>query len=408
MDKNNLISGKEKLIHNIKLVLYNKSPNIFEELDFDNNLIYTDPIVFAGINSILKPNIDDLLWGYKPHISTDNMLKIATDENGICYISNVGYFYTNFKSSSLNLSFSNNEFVLKNKNLELVHFNYKTCFLIHDRFEVLLHPYELLKEHFYDGDEKIVDVEITEVTKDHLPYLSKAFDIIEECSPDFYELLEICVRKLVIFKSNTYDLEGAEIVERNSFATLSVHGCAFFNAFQDNYNEVYFIEDVAHQCGHVIFNTYLASEPNLFLIDPETNIAAIEEVKEYNETRSLFVVVHAMYTYDCIFTCFNDCLVNNVFKNDKDKEHELIGRLVFNLNKFVNDFNLLSQLDNSGTNLYFNDAGMQLLRGFLTTYKRVLEKSSKIIKDIDLSNQPYNFSYKIFLQHNPIKQNETI
>jgi hypothetical protein len=408
MKKETLLEGKEKLIHNIKLVLYKKNPDIFNDIDFENNLIFSDPLIFAGINSKFKPNLNHLLWGYKSHYNPEDSLKVITDEKGIFYIANIGYFYTQLKTTHLLLSFSKNTFVLRNNNLKTIPFDHKSCFKIHDKFEVLTHQNNLLKEHIYDDQENVIDVEVTETTLKQFSNFLKALDIIRDNSPGLYSLIELCVRKFLIFKSDSYIFKDAEIIERNSFATLSVHGCAFFNAFRENYNEVFFIEDIAHQCGHIIFNTYLASEPKIYTINPKTNIATIEEVEDYNETRSLFVVHHAMYTYDCILNCFYDCLINQVFKNDKHKEHELIGRIIFTLNKFVKDFELISQRDNNGVSLYFNESGMLMLEEYLKTFKKITNKFSKVLLNINLNGQPYNFSYNEYLKNNPIKQNEII
>src|SRR5690606_36576558 len=149
-------------------------------------------------------------------------------------------------------------------------------------------------------------------------------------------------------------------------------GCAFINAFQEEYNEVFFIEDIAHQCGHVIFNTYLAAKPNIFKIDSNSNIASPEEVEQFNEERSLFVVMHAMYTYDSILKCLSNCAENNVFEDHK--LHELIGRLAFNCYKFTQDYKLLSQIDTEGKSVFFTDEGLLLLGQFLETYKAVTQR----------------------------------
>jgi hypothetical protein len=396
--------GRKNLIHKIKLILYNKNPDIFREVDFENDLIYSDPILFAGINSELRPDLTDLLWGYMSTEKQFSPIKIYADENGVIYLPNTGYFYTKYPSEEFKLVAKKGGLTLKGLNDEIVDYYFEPSLIIDHNFEILRHPYFLLKEHFYEEEGNTIDVEISEVTKYHLNHLTIAFDIIKQNSPEFYGLLKLCVRKVVVFRSEVFNIQNTEVVDRNSFATLSVHGCAFFNAFQDSYNEVFFIEDIAHQCGHIIFNTYLASEPDLFIIAPETNIASVEEVEDYNETRSLLTVLHAMYTYDCIFTCFYDCLVNDVFRNEHRKRHELLGRLAFSILKFVDDLKLLSQKDRNGKSVFFSEGGLNLLRGFYKTYEMILENFSGDLNNIDLSHQPYNFSYEIFLKYNSVKK----
>jgi hypothetical protein len=396
----NIQTGREALIENIKLVLYNKTPSIFEVLDFENDKIYTDSFVFAALNSKQKVEVMDVLWGYKSTFLQEHPVHFVSDEFGRIYLPNLGYFNTDKILTPLYLSFKFESYVIKDEKQQEVHFSFEPPLLIHGLFEVIKHPHNLLYEHFFKSEGDLVTVEVTEITQRHLEHVTLAFDHIRDYSYEFYVMLKICLRNIMIFKSNAYEFMNTEVVDRNSFATLSVHGCAFFNAFQDEYNEVFFIEDIAHQGGHVIFNTYLAAKPDIFKIDQHVNIASQEEVEFYEEERSLFVVMHAMFTYDSIITCLSNCIENKVFEGHK--LHELLGRLAFNCYKFDQDFELLSQLDNEGNSIFFKDEGKLLLTQFLETYKSILLKHRKLIQPLNLSNQPYNFSYKIFLKNNPI------
>lgn len=393
-------SGNQFLVDTIKLILYKNNPTIFDEIDFENDTIYQDPFVFAALNTSQKFDVMDVLWGYKTIELQQDSIAIFTDLSGRCYLPNIGYFYTDQIEKNLSISFEKDSYRLKDDKQQVINFNFEFPFLIHDTFQVLKHQHPLLIEHFYAADGQLVDVEISEITNKHIGHLTLAFDLIRDYSPDFYKLLKMCVRKVLIFKSEPHEFLNSEVVDRNSFATLSVHGCAFFNAFREEYNEVFFIEDIAHQCGHVIFNTYLASKPDIFKIESTTNIASPLEVELYNEERSLYVVTHAMYTYDSIFTCFSNCLENNVFEGDKF--HEILGRLAFSCYKFTQDYKLLSQLDAEGNSLFFKDEGKSLLIQFLGTYNAVIERWGHKLNDLNLSDQPYNFSYRIFTENNPI------
>jgi hypothetical protein len=381
------------------LILYKNNPSIFEELDFENDKIYQNSFVFAALNAKKEVEVTDVLWGYKSTDLQEKPIHIVTDEFGRLYLPNLGYFNTDKKITSLRLSYNSETYVLTNEKYEEVNFSFEPRVLIHDLFEVIKHPHYLLTEHFYSSEGNILEVEITEITQKHLKNVTLALDILRDYSSDFYELLKVSVRNVMIFKSDSYEFMNSEVVDRNSFATLSVHGCAFFNAFQKEYNEVFFIEDIAHQCGHVIFNTYLASKPDLFKIESTTNIASAEEVDLFNEERSLCVVTHALYTYDSIFTCFSNCLENNVFEGDKF--HEILGRLAFNCYKFTQDYKLLSQLDAEGNSLFFNNEGEVLLFHFHETYLTIVKKWGDNLKVLNLNEQPYNFSFRIFKENNP-------
>ena len=390
----NVIAGTIELIDSIKLILYKKYPTIFDELDFENDEIYLEPFLFAGLNSKLNVNVKNLLWGFTDHKHNSSEIEMITDQNGVIYLPNIGYFMTSFRKEVVQISFEN-EYVIK-KQGEKIDFQFNELVKIHDLFEVVLHPIYLLDEHFFDEFGTDVPAEITEVTNKHIAHLTFALDNIEKYAPDWYTLLKSTVRKMVIFNDPSK--------KRNSFATQSVHGCAFFNAFQENYNEVFFIEDIAHQCGHVIFNAYLASKPDIFRIDKNTDIYMNGERNSYNEPRALYVMIHAMYTYESIFTCFNDCLENEVFSDHK--LHELCGRLTFTLMKFERDYELLSKTNEKDENEYFTDLGMDLISQFKESYKKCITNWGKNLVMFNLNNQPYNFSYSKFLELNPLLKYE--
>ncbi len=386
--------GAVELIDSIKLILYKKYPTIFEELDFENDEIYLEPLLFAGLNSKLEIDVNNLLLGYKNKTIVICEIELKTDENGLLYLPNIGYFHTSVSNELVQFSCQDKYFI-KSKN-DVIDFQLEELTKIHDLFDVVTQPIELLNEYFFDEFGTDVPVEIIEITKKQLSNLSLAIDIIQKYAPDWYVLLKSTVRKMVIFNDPSK--------KRNSFATQSVHGCAFFNAFEENYNEVFFIEDIAHQCGHVIFNAYLASKPDIFRIDKNTDIYMNGERNSYNEPRALYVMIHAMYTYESIFTCFNDCLENEVFSDHK--LHELCGRLTFTLMKFERDYELLSKTNEKDENEYFTDLGMDLINQFKESYKKCITNWGKNLVMFNLNNQPYNFSYSKFLELNPLLKYE--
>ena len=391
---NKIYEGKQELINNIKLILYKKDENIFEKLDFENDNIYLDPILFAALNSKLEFEINNLLQGYLINKSKEILIK--TDNNGYVYLPEIGYFITSEINTELNIiCLLNNQFKIENFKKNIA-FKFQKTYLIHNHFEVLIYPINFLMEHFYDEFGEIINVEIIEVTKKHIKNLNLALESIKTYSFNWYKLMKNVTRKFVIFNDASQ--------KRNSFATQSVHGCAFFNAFQEGYNEIFFIEDIAHQCGHVIFNSYLVSKPNIFKIDSNTNIFLDREHDEFNEPRALFVLMHAMYTYESIFTCFNDCLIQNAY--DGDKKHEILGRLSYTLMKFIRDYNLLNKYGENGENIYLTKDGEELLELFKEKFNLCVKNWGEFILNFNLENQPYNFDYTNFLILNPLEKNE--
>lgn len=388
-----LLIGKNNLIEKIKIFLYKQNKSFFDNYDFNNDLIYLEPLLFAGITSKKKENIDNILFSYSKDLETD----IKTNSKGYFYIPKIGYFFTELKEQKFTIQKKGSEFYIytdTDTNCFEIEFKFEKIKIIQNKFELLNYPLDILHQHFFDEFGTDVPVEIIEISKKQEHNLSIALSIIKLNSPTWYKLLSDNVQSIVIFNDSSK--------KRNSFATQSVHGCIFLNSFQDDYNEVFFIEDIAHQGGHVIFNTYLSSDVNPFLMHKNTEIYLRGERDKYNEPRALYVMLHAMYTYESIFTCFNACLKNNVFNGQK--KHELLGRLTFTLLKFERDLDLLMDKDEKGNNVYFTSEGIDLINEFVNNYNMCLSNWGNEIKNLNLTNQSYNFSYTSFLELNPLEK----
>ena len=61
-----LIEGRKNMVEYIKTLLYKEDNSVFEYVDFDEDSIFQDPLLFAYFNSSNKAgvNIKNLLFGY--------------------------------------------------------------------------------------------------------------------------------------------------------------------------------------------------------------------------------------------------------------------------------------------------------------------------------------------------------
>lgn len=120
------------------------------------------------------------------------------------------------------------------------------------QIELLKRPIKLLENIFRTNtDELINEKEIVidnNLFEKNINALTNAFKFIKENSPDQYKLIEENCKKVIMFKTNPNNI--------NSFATINAHGIAFFNVYQDEYDEVFFVDDIAHQTGHIILTTF--------------------------------------------------------------------------------------------------------------------------------------------------------
>lgn len=175
----------------------------------------------------------------------------------------------------------------------------------------------------------------------------------------------------------------------HSFASLSAHGAMFLNV-PNEADEVFFLEDMAHQGAHVAFNAMTHDKARYFRVKPHLPMS--ELLGDAAETRSVYSVFHALYTYVLIADVLGAVLEAGVL--DGRQTHELRGRLAYNLLKFRIDLQNLNQPS------IFTAKGQLLYRRFMAHCLHHSRRHEHVVRGLDLSNQPYNFSYAHFVQSN--------
>jgi hypothetical protein len=301
--------SRTEIVNTIKLLVYKENPLLLEKIDFENDNIFLEPLLFAYFNSekdnlFSKEMLAEIMQGY--FLKNEPLqLEHSYNKDGIAYIPNVGYF--NPKKEKFE-----DVFIIKNSSIEL-----------------LIHPIIHLNHIFKDFNENNIDeakIEISEpLCNKHKNALSNAFQYIKTSNTEHFNLIQQCCKKIVLFKTDPKNT--------NSFATINAHGIAFFNVYQDDYDEVFFVDDIAHQTGHIIMTTILFERKNYFIIDENSGIATI--TKNRSEYRSFYILFHALYTYYTTVLCLNSCLEGKHF--NKIQVHEANARIGFYLLKYKSD-----------------------------------------------------------------------
>lgn len=360
-----LDEGLARLNHNIKLLLYKKLPRIFEFLDFENEINYQEPLFFAYFNNKKEEimPLEQLLAGLSNNKKRSFMVK--TDDFGRIYIPNKGWFIT--QERNIHLIFHKKEMLLE-KEGKTIDFTIEPPKIVENTsIELLKYPIPLLDQCFFNADQQLIKVEIQEITQKHWHNLTKAYQLIQVNVPTQFQLIEKYAPKCMIFNVDTY--------QRNSFATMKAQGIAFYNAYQEDYNEVFFVDDIAHQTGHVIFNTLLSNNDNFFKVKKETILEIIKLPDgSFIENRDLCVVFHALYTYYTSFICLDACLSNNVFQGKQ--KHEAMGRIAFYINKCYRDLILIDNPISLEilSNKYFTKKGLLIYKELKKKWEEMYEK----------------------------------
>lgn len=358
----------DDIISTIKILIYKENPLLLDKIDFNNEDVFLDPLLFSYFNNknlFPKEVLEEILQGY---FMAKKPLKIEFSYNkkDVAYIPNKGYF----------------------KKGEKICYN-PIAFIRNTKIEILTHPICLLEPIFKSASNNKINesnfvIDKTLLDK-NIGFLTKAFQLIKESSPQHFKLIEKCCKKCIMFKT---DPENT-----NSFATIQAHGIAFLNVYQDDYDEVFFVDDIAHQTGHIILTTLFFNTKNIYKID-ETQ--TIERLLKENDNRTIHIILHALYTYYTSFLCLDNCITQNLFNEESKKE--AISRIGFYLRRCEYDINIFEKIiDHFGSIEYIlTIEGIEIYSLIKTKYLEIINKWDSKITNFNYSNQPYNFTYKNF------------
>lgn len=366
------------LVDTIKILIYKEVSNLLEKLDFEDDNTFLEPLLFAYFNTkenlFSKDALKEILQGYFK-IEEKIKIKYTFNKNEIAYIPKIGYF----RKDEINPF--DNIIILPNTN-----------------FEVITHQIINLKYIFKDFNNNVIDESKITISKmlyeDNKKSLSTALSHIKQYTNNHYSLIEKCCKKIVLFETDPKNT--------NSFATINAHGIAFLNIYQKEYDEVFFIDDIAHQTGHIIMTTLTFKRKDYFLIDENLNINNI--TNKHNEYRSFYILYHALYTYYTSTLCLDNCLSNNCF--NKKQEYEAIARIGFYLLKYKYDMDNFRKVINhyKGIEKVLTEKGIAVFKKINDQFMFIRNKYYDTLKSFSYENQPYNFTYKEFIKLNPIQK----
>ena len=236
------------------------------------------------------------------------------------------------------------------------------------------------KPNIYNEKSPIFSEKITDsVNKSEIELLS-ALKCIETNTPMFFDAIKHTTREFAIFDSNNY----------GSFAALHHFGTSFLNLAGQKQNDVFFLEDIAHQSGHTIYYT-LTHDSSKFL-KPHQDSLLRDFTNHPSDKRNIYGAFHGLFTYTTILHCLNTALQNKWFKGEKAED--ALARIGFYYKKFEQD--LVFQ----GDSRILTGEGWQYYDMFQSGFTKIKKEYYHIIKFFDYSNQDYNFNFQKFQEVN--------
>lgn len=214
--------------------------------------------------------------------------------------------------------------------------------------------------------------------------VTRAFAILRSAAPKIHAEISRVTRRIVAFQAR----------DRDSFASFSAHGAVFL-CVPEPPSEVFFVEDLAHQCGHVLLNAMTLDKQTLFAVDPDASLRRI--LGRPGETRTLYELFDGVFTESLMSLCLEAC--TEELETSARQAHERRRRLAFLMRRFEADLSSLRALRFLSL---LQARGLAMLEEFQSVFDEVLAASDSSLWDFDFCNQPYAFDYARFAARNTI------
>lgn len=352
-----MVNNKTKIIETIKLLLYKETPTLLEKLDFENENVFLEPLLFTYFNS-KKDNLfstqmlNEIMQGY--FVEKESLqLKESFNKEEIAYVPNLGYLDR------------------KGKKVDDI--------LKIDEFEILKSNHPLLEKYFYEfykGHIINKNPIHNSAWKENHKEVKQAILIIKEHLSEFY-------KELVFANKRFYLHDNPKILNFTSIETI---GMIYFYVLGKN-NLIYFIEEIIHQASHNYLYYVMFNKDEFFKIDSLTAIMR-DLTKQDWDYRNLYGAYHGLYTVTRRVECFDILLSKNVFSGRE--KHELLGRMADMFPRFQTGLELLN-LDE-----VFTNKGKEFYLESTQKCQTILKKYENLINEFDLSHRDLDFRYDEF------------
>ncbi|MGW6054514.1 M20 family metallopeptidase [Streptomyces sp. NPDC055189] len=237
-------------------------------------------LVLGGFPSMTA---DQLLLAAAPDRSST--LSVRTDTDGVAFLPGLGRCTTDQNSAELLVNYDADGRTLTTKpggtpdtvyGLEASSLVPGTSMELVDRLDPVLDGFLRLHVDRYEELSVVTDVHA------HLPHISRALDLIALVSPSYHAALTESLRGIFLFRHPTAE----------SFAALGMHGLIFLNV-PETAGAEYFVEELVHQGGHVLFSEATLNRGDFLCVDPDTSLS---DLLGQDDPRDVYGAFHGLFT----------------------------------------------------------------------------------------------------------------
>lgn len=368
--------GRLEMIESIRALVTRESPEIAAAMTSAGEDAFLEPHLFTYFLERDTPiGLPQLVIGSLPPSLRPSGVEVYTDFKGRAYVPKIGYFCTDERCASLVLScHSQPPGYSLHRGDSAVAFSleqpWSTAFV-----PLLRYDDPLLATRFVDIWGTLTSgTEVDGLGECQVSHISNAAQYLAVYCPEYYESLMRVTRGLVVFRQPM----------TNSFASLNSHGIAFFNVLHDQ-DEAFFVDEIVHQCGHIVFNSVTTRRADFIAIDPDGPLSALSG--NLSDHRKIYDAFHGLFTEYMMSRTLRVLDEARVFSGRQ--AHEVFGRLSFIARKFKRDLGFYAAPG------VFTPLGQEFYKHLVDTCDE-LQLRRRDLFVTDMTDQPYNFSYALF------------
>lgn len=381
-------TGQDFYSDTMRELLRQVSPQLLRRLKQEDSADLKEPFLFSYFtspNGITECSLEQLfaakLWSTDP----GELIAIVTNGRGASLIPGLGYVRSNTPGSRIETTlptglWTSSGHLREKPDVEL---DYVPLLYVDESIEVLREYVPLLNQFFgeHAGD---VEQTVAVAAEDHSLTLSNALQILKSSWSDLHGALSSVLRRVVLFQCQHF----------NSFATPAAHGTAFINLNLGN-TEAFFLEDLAHQGGHVLLAAATVDQSAFFNGPSDQELSSL--TGNSDDDRTIYIALHGLVTEAFMTVLLTRCLQQKSLP--PTQTFELLGRCAFIFRRFTSDLSLIGELP------IFNNFGGQLIHSIKESWNQADKLHGTVFRQLDFSNQEYNFSYSLFLEANLARMN---
>lgn len=361
----------------LKYLLYQRHENIFERLNFENDDIFQEPLLFSYITQDDNSWLDGIIYGYEN--TKPKQIQVLSNDQGIVYLPNYGYLHTKLNSSRIELITVDKNIRLQFNN-ETVAFKFEPLLIMENGIEIIRYQHPLFERIFASGNQKNFAIKIDNVYHPYVDKFHAAYNLISRCNPTFFSALRKNLKKIILFSAKA----------PNSFADMKMHNAICLNVNSWN-TEIFFVDHISHEGAHLNFNTLTYESKNRFFKIPLDTLFSEVTGQSY-EHSTLYLRFHGLYTFYEITATLEKVIFNEDISSEK--LHEAKGRLIYHLHGYGLAIKTFGNLD------IFKEDGLALFNMFKLHQNHLSEKYSSWKHIYIFNEQPYDFNLEIFKKQN--------